>query len=150
MRLPASVVEASPVELPPAGIPASKVKDQTLKLSDNSCALLKNAGDGYAVLMETSYLTDEIAASAETGETYSATLSGLMMFENSAIGMLRAWFDTSKFCKLMEGDNHAEVCRLVKELDDLDITFEEALGEVGGTDYEGALAARKEINAIIS
>tara|TARA_B100001094_G_C17832381_1_gene623859 strand:- start:125 stop:646 length:522 start_codon:yes stop_codon:yes gene_type:complete len=108
-----------------------------IKLSPVVVRLLSCAAQGYVALFSTSFFADEIAASDDP-EEYPDVLKKLLTFEESAIGRMRAWFSPDKFDKLLDSDNHREVCLAITAMDEFDISLKMALLEVDALDRNTA------------
>lgn len=89
---------------------------------------LKKISGGLHVLMATTYTADEIAVNQDDEiEEYIA--EHLIEYENSAIGIQRAWFSEKKFDNFIDTESDDLITDILHRMDDIDMPLWRVLDE---------------------
>ena len=89
-------------------------------ISQEKKDFIKKTAPGIHVYMATSYIADEISADAEEPvEEYIR--DNILIHEKSAVGITRAWFSGSLFCKAVDTLEDDKLRELLVYLDTIDM-----------------------------
>ena len=89
---------------------------------------LKKISGGLHVLMATTYTADEIAVNQDDEiEEYIA--EHLLEYENSAIGIQRAWFSEKKFDNFIDTESDDLITDILHRMDEIDMPLWRVLDE---------------------